>query len=174
MQPQVLPIPLDPVPAMTAIDHLRRLFDHLTWADDRLLEAVRRSHGEPEAALREFAHVIGSQETWLSRIQERPAGTPVWPDGDVESVARLAAETHDAYRGWLDGLTDEGLAREVAYTNSAGQSFTNSVGEILWHVVLHAQYHRGKVNLLLRQSRHEPAPSDFIAYVRGVPSATRP
>lgn len=162
----------DPVPHMTAIDHIRRLFDHLTWADGRLLEALRRSDGEPESALREFAHVIGSQETWLSRIQERPAGTAVWPDDDVESVARLAAKTHAAYRGWLDGLTDEDLGREVAYTNSAGQSFTNSVGDILWHVVLHAQYHRGKVNVLLRQSRREPAPVDFIAFVRGVPAAT--
>ncbi|MFQ5740386.1 MAG: DinB family protein [Acidobacteriota bacterium] len=34
------------------------------------------------------------------------------------------------------------------------------------------QYHRGKVNLLLRQAGHAPAATDFIAFVRGAPAAT--
>jgi hypothetical protein len=38
-------------------------------------------------------------------------------------------------------------------------------------VVLHGQYHRGKVNLLLRQEGEQPAPTDYIAFVRGVPAA---
>lgn len=50
--------------------------------------------------------------------------------------------------------------------------FTNATGDILLHVVLHAQYHRGKVNLLLRQTGGEAAPADFIAFMRGVPAAT--
>jgi hypothetical protein len=40
--------------------------------------------------------------------------------------------------------------------------------------MLHGQYHRGKINLLLRQSGAEPAPADYISYVRGVPAAVTP
>lgn len=36
---------------------------------------------------------------------------------------------------------------------------------------MHGQYHRGKVNLLLRQADRTPAPTDYIAFVRGVPAA---
>ena len=39
-------------------------------------------------------------------------------------------------------------------------------------MALHGQYHRGKVNLLLRQGGHAPAPVDYVAFVRGVPAAT--
>jgi uncharacterized damage-inducible protein DinB len=64
------------------------------------------------------------------------------------------------------------VTRGIGYTNSAGRSFVTPVGDILLHVALHGQYHRGKVNLLLRQAELEPAPVDFIGFVRGVPAAT--
>jgi uncharacterized damage-inducible protein DinB len=46
------------------------------------------------------------------------------------------------------------------------------VGDILLQVALHGQYHRGKVNLLLRDAALPPAPVDFISFARGVPAAT--
>jgi hypothetical protein len=36
-------------------------------------------------------------------------------------------------------------------------------------VALHGPYHAGMINLLLWRSDDDPAPTDFIAYVRGVP-----
>ena len=42
----------------------------------------------------------------------------------------------------------------------------------LLHVPLHGQYHRGKINLLLRQAGRQPAPTDYITFVRGVSAAT--
>ena len=65
------------------------------------------------------------------------------------------------------------VERMVDYRNSAGISFSTSAGDILFHVMLHGQYHRGKVNLLLRQSGFPPVPTDYIAFVRGVPAATQ-
>ena len=35
------------------------------------------------------------------------------------------------------------------------------------------QYHRGKINLLLRQQQATPIPVDCIAFLRGSPAATR-
>ena len=57
----------------------------------------------------------------------------------------------------------------VEYTNSAGQTFRTPVANFLQHVSLHGQCHRGKIDLLLRQSGYI-APMDFIAYVHGVPA----
>ena len=71
-------------------------------------------------------------------------------------------------------LRDEHLTRLVAYMTSQGRSFETAIGDILLHVALHSQYHRGKVNLLLRQSSAAPAPVDFIGFVRGVPAARTP
>lgn len=144
---------------------------HLYWADARLLDALEKGGAVP-AAFREFAHVIGSEETWLARIEGRAPRCAVWPDLPVSDVRGLMEETHAAYRGYLSELTEEGLEKPVSYTNSAGRQFTNNVGEILLHVALHAQYHRGKVNFLLRQAGQPPSPTDFIAFTRGAPAAT--
>jgi uncharacterized damage-inducible protein DinB len=47
------------------------------------------------------------------------------------------------------------------------------VEDILLQIFLHGTYHRGQVALLLRQGEATPAPTDYIAYVRGAPAATR-
>ena len=84
----------------------------------------------------------------------------------------LREQAETTYRAFLAGLRNADLSALVTYTNSAGVRFTSTVGDILVHVALHGQYHRGKVNLLLRQAGHAPAAADYIAFARGAPAAT--
>jgi uncharacterized damage-inducible protein DinB len=156
---------------MTALDQLRRLWDHAAWADEKLSTAIRTISNPVPEALREFTHVLATEEVWLSRMESRSARVPIWPTLDFAGLEALRADVRDGYAAYLTQLTDEDLDRRASYVNSAGQPFETPIGEILLHVALHGQYHRGKVNLLLRQSGEEPAPTDFIAFVRGVPAA---
>jgi uncharacterized damage-inducible protein DinB len=82
-----------------------------------------------------------------------------------------ARRVHDGWERVLAGCVGEALAREVTYTNTAGETFTTPLVDILLHVALHGQYHRGKVNASLRAAGEAPAPSDYIFWVRGVPAA---
>ena len=66
-----------------------------------------------------------------------------------------------------DTLTSDALDAPVAYVNSAGIAFETPVEDILLQVFLHGQYHRGKINLMLRQAREEPMPTDYISFARG-------
>lgn len=161
---------------------LLRLADHALWADRQLLEALtKRRDGEQHTAesesaiaeaLREEAHVIGSLETWLSRLEGRRPRLDVWPSVDLSTLERLVVRTHADLRGYFESPASADLGASITYVNSAGNSFSNTVGDILTHAFLHAQYHRGKVNLLLRKANLQPAPVDFIAFVRGTPAAT--
>lgn len=157
---------------MELLENIRRLWDHAFEADARLFEAVQASADAVPTAIREYLHIIGAEEIWLARIEGRPSRLAVWPEISMLEMQDLRDETEAAYRAFLDDLRDADLSRQVTYTNSAGQAFTNSVADILLHVVLHGQYHRGKVNLLLRQGGQTPVPTDYIAFVRGVPTAT--
>ena len=158
---------------MTPLDLIRRLWTHAEWADAELLAALR-APSAPSEALREYAHVLGAAEVWLARLEQRTPLTAVWPELDLAECATLAETLRAGYRTFLDRLGEGDLERAVAYTNSAGRSFTTPIGDILMQVVLHGQYHRGKVNLLLRQGGLGPAPVDYIFFVRGVPAATTP
>ena len=156
-----------------ALDQIRRLLQHSAWADAEILAGLRACASPNSHALREYAHILGTEETWLARLEQRQRRVAIWPELDLDVAAALCSTLRADYERFVNELTATDLDRSVGYVNSAGQAFTNTVSDILLHVALHGQYHRGKVNLLLRQSGEEPAPTDFIAFVRGVPAATQ-
>jgi uncharacterized damage-inducible protein DinB len=156
---------------MTATQQLRRLWHHSVWADELLLSTLRALDTPEPAAVREYAHILAAEEVWLARLQGRAPRVAIWPTLDIAGAEALAADVRAGYEGLFETLTDADVERSVSYVNSAGHHFDTPIGEILLHVALHGQYHRGKVNLLLRQSGAEPAPADYIGFVRGVPAA---
>lgn len=156
------------------LDHFHRLIDHLEWADARALGALEGA--PPDAVARSgelYAHLLGAEHVWLSRLEQRPPSVAVWPALSLGDARSLAAENVAGYRALLARLSAADLARDVPYTNSAGQSFRSTVADILLQVALHGSYHRGQVALLLRASGAEPAPTDYITFARGAPAATR-
>ena len=150
---------------------LRRMWDHAVWADAELRRALEAAPAPPADALREYAHVLGADEVWLARLEGRAPELRVWPDVAVAEYAAWGTRLAEGYRAYLARIDERELIRVVAYTTSSGLALETAVGDILAHVALHAQYHRGKINLLLRQSGGDPAPTDFIAFARGVPAA---
>ena len=155
---------------MDALDLIRRSLAHCAWADDLLFSAL---HDKPSltAAWREYNHILGAAAVWLARLERRSSTVAVWPTLTVGEADALRRALSVGYENFLNGLDARGLDDNVEYTNSAGQTFRTPIADILQHVALHGQYHRGKINLLLRQGGQDPAPTDFIAYVRGVPAA---
>jgi uncharacterized damage-inducible protein DinB len=154
---------------------LARLFAHLEWADANARDAVAAMpRGTPEAAraVQIFAHILGAEHVWLSRLRGVPPEHPVWPQLDLASATELAARTARELRRYVADVVERGdLEREIEYANSAGQRFRSRIDDILTHVAMHGAYHRGQVAMLVRQGAGEPASTDYIAFVRGVPAA---
>lgn len=157
---------------MGTVEHIRRLWKHAFWADRLMLRALKSAPSPPAQALREWAHVVGAQEVWLSRLQGRPSRAAVWPEVNLREAEDLMSRTRQDMAAYLEGITVTRLEEVIEYVNSADQTFSSSVEDILVHTALHGQYHRGKVNLILRQAGYDPAPCDYIAFARGAPAAT--
>ena len=143
----------------------------MEWADARVLESLRQPD-VPARALQLYAHVLGAEHVWLTRLEQRERAMPVWPSLTLEQCETVARDNARGFRAYVDGLTSDDLQRTVHYRNSAGLEFDSGIEEILLHVAMHGSYHRGQVSLLVRDAGAEPAPSDYIAFVRGVPAAT--
>lgn len=154
--------------------YLRGLWEHASWADGVLLHALESAPDTATEPWREFWHVIGTAEVWLARLEGREPRSAVWPRLTRAEVSSLMASVDSAYQAYLAELSEADAEKEIEYTNSAGDTFRTPIGEVLLHVALHGQYHRGKVNLLLREAGLEPAPVDFVAFVRGSPAAVTP
>ncbi len=153
--------------------HLHRLFEHMAWANDQVIAGLRSAPGSDPVALQYFAHVIGAEHVWLTRIRGEPTRLAVWPTLTVDEAAWYAAEHITGYRAVLETSSPNDLQATVSYVNSAGTAFTTPLEDILLHVALHGAYHRGQVSLLVRRGGGIPAPTDYIAFVRGAPAATR-
>jgi uncharacterized damage-inducible protein DinB len=158
---------------MDALDYLKRLSKHCVWAD-RALFAAMPNPGELAGAWREYSHVLAAEELWLARLQGRQSSVTVWPVLSPREAGALRDRLETGYTAYLERLTPPRLSDPIRYTNTAGITFDTAIGDILHHVMLHGQYHRGKINLLLRQGEREPAPVDYIGFVRGSPAAVTP
>lgn len=157
-----------------ALALVRRLLAHAAWADRLLWDALEAQDNVPPMVWQEYLHVLGAESVWLARLELRPVTSAIWPTGGRAEAMALRETVRAGYQTYAAMLDDESLQRPVAYRNSAGDAFSNTPIEVLTHVALHGQYHRGKINVLLRHGNALPVPVDYISFVRGAPTAVTP
>ncbi|MFD1774092.1 DinB family protein [Paenibacillus rhizophilus] len=149
-------------------EYFRRLFRHASWADKRIITALRQRNRIPEKPLALLGHILAAEKVWLMRINGTDGQTvKLWhPPTGLEECAALAEENAAGYGELLDMLDDSGLNAAVAYRNSTGKAYNTSVSDILTHVALHGSYHRGQIASFLRLEGLEPVNTDYITFVR--------
>src|ERR1700752_118222 len=75
---------------------LERLFAHLEWADAEVLNSFRTTPPPPKA-LETYAHIVGAEHVWMTRIQQKPQEYAVWPTLTVDQCLVVARETAAAF-----------------------------------------------------------------------------
>ena len=153
------------------VGYLSKLVDHLEWADAATLRALETAPGSDTRGLAVYSHVLGAEGVWLARIAGRPSDVAVWPVLSLDEARELGLRNVTELKALLETPSAGSIEREIDYRNSAGQPFRSKVEDILLHVCLHGAYHRGQVAQMIRQGGGEPAPTDFIAFIRGAPTA---
>lgn len=146
---------------------IQKMYDHLNWANHRILEALQSTKEENQDVNRLFSHILFSEKVWITRLQGLDSSQlPIWADVGIEVCAQLVKQNEKSIATFLANLTEADLDHSVAYENSSGKEFKNSIKDVLMHVALHGQYHRGQINARLRANDFEPVNVDFITFVR--------
>lgn len=154
-------------------EYFTKLFDHMEWADRRALASLRAMSAPPPKSVELMAHILGAERVWLSRIEGGTSPIVVWPTLSLDDAERVLAENVEGYRRVLSRLSSAGLQEPITYKTSAGDQFTSTVEDILTQVATHGSYHRGQIAAQVRAAGGTPNPTDYIAYIRGAPAATR-
>jgi uncharacterized damage-inducible protein DinB len=147
------------------VTSIHSMIDYEMWALERELDALEKSPAPRYKAQLIFAHILNAYRIWLDRIEGRPVGATPWDERSIGECRDALAAARRDYRRLAESLDEAGLDRAVAYQNTKGRAFATSVRDILLQALLHAAYHRGQVNMLIRQAGAEPAVIDYIAYV---------
>lgn len=158
------------------LEAVRLMVDYTLWADGRAREAVsklaaeaftkdlRSSHG----SVRDTAvHLAGGQWMWLSRW-EGTSPKAMWEPArypDAGTLRTAWEEQSGRLSAFAAGETEEGLRREVRYTNTKGESFVFPLWKLMLHLANHSTYHRGQLTTLLRQLGASPVATDLSAFI---------
>lgn len=142
------------------------MFSYERWANAEALKALKNSGNVPEKCIKLFSHIISAQWLWLERLKSEEQSYAVWPDFTWQQCEEMLPQLAKAWDDYLSALNLEDLGRIVAYRNSKGETWSNSVGDILTHVILHSAYHRGQLASQLRGGGESPPYTDFIHCAR--------
>jgi uncharacterized damage-inducible protein DinB len=151
---------------MDILQHLHRLFAYDDWANREVLVSLTAAANRPARSLKLLAHIVSAERLWLERLQRQKQTYPVWPDFSLDQCNAEVMELPPLWYNYLKKLGPEKLSEDVAYRNSKGESWNNSVQDILTHTVMHSAYHRGQIAADMRAAGNVPAYTDFIHGVR--------
>ena len=146
--------------------YLKKLFAYDDWANREALASLRAAGTPPARSLKLMAHIVAAEWLWMVRLGHDGNKLAVWPELSVAECEAQVTELGAAWERYLAGLSAAKLGDTVAYVNSKGERWTNSIADILMHVIMHSAYHRGQMASDLRAQGHTPAYTDFIEGVR--------
>ena len=151
---------------MNLADYLRRQFSYNDWANREVLKVIRAQGGSNERSLDLMAHILSAERLWLERMKQQPQSSAVWPKASLEQCEAQAADLARLWREYLEPITTGDLAQSFSYKNTRGEPWTNTILDVLTHVVMHSAYHRGQIASHMRASGETPVYTDFIHAVR--------
>ena len=148
---------------------LMKVLEKLT--DDELTRVVSGGHGSIQSTL---VHIMSAEWGWLERSGGPKRGPRLNPADfpTLASIRQTWAGLEENVRGFLGGLSDSDLERQVRYPNEKGDVRQMPLGEMMQHAANHGVHHKGQICLMLRMIGHEPEDIDLLIYFgekRGVP-----
>jgi len=146
------------------ITFFRELFGYNHHFNQQLA-TVFAAHADktPEKSVKWFNHILNAHRVWNSRILPGKNKFGVW---ELHNVDELIEIDRINYFDSIKILDQGNPETEVNYINSKGERFTNTIRDILFHIINHSTYHRGQIAADFRQQGLEPIVTDYIFYKR--------
>ncbi|HEX5462451.1 MAG TPA: DinB family protein [Steroidobacteraceae bacterium] len=128
------------------------------WADRGLYDAVSRNferltREESSIMLRILDHIHTVDRIFQHHLQGLPHAfraprSETLPE--LEALARSTREVDDWYASYVDGLAQSDFEQPVDFVFTSGRAARMCRGEIILHVCMHGNYHRGNAGAVLQ------------------------
>jgi uncharacterized damage-inducible protein DinB len=141
-----------------------QLFDYNFYCNKKLIEECNRLNNAPEKSIRLFGHILNAHHIWNSRILAKPIIYDVWQVHSVKEWADIHYENQRSSFEITQNTSD--FEKRIDYENSQGSLFTNTLQDILFHIINHSTHHRAQISVDFRDNGLEPANMDYAFYKR--------
>lgn len=141
-----------------------QLFDYNFYCNKKLIEECNATNTVPEKSKELFSHILNAHHIWNARILGKPSELKVWQLHEVKDWGDIHYENQ---RSSFEILTNaDDFEVRIDYENSEGRLFTNTLQDILFHIINHSTHHRGQIAANFRNNGLEPSPLDYVFYKR--------
>lgn len=157
----------------------RMLAQYKAWSDKVMFDGVAAlPEGEalkPRVSLfrnmvHTLNHIVVIDRIWQAHLEGRDHGYEARNTKEHPPLAELWAQQQAIdqwYGDWAGAQSDASLAETVHYTLIGGTPGVMTRGEILLHVLMHANYHRGFVaDMMFQVTGHRAPVMDLPVYMR--------
>ena len=141
-----------------------QLFDYNFYCNKKLIESCTEMKSVPDDVVRLFSHVLNAHHLWNARILNTKTDIKVWQLHEIENWAEMHYENQRTSFEIIRNTED--FERRIDYQNSEGRSYSNSLRDILFHIINHSTHHRAQIAVVFRNNNLEPLVSDYIFYKR--------
>jgi len=148
------------------IKHFNNLFEYDFWANKRVIDVITKDNVIDTKSELLFSHILNSQQIWYSRILGNPKGQTPWDIIPYQSFAEIAQLINEHWKTLLKDKDAKSLRKTIEYKNTSNEKFSNTLEEILTHIINHSTYHRAQISAHLKSSGKNPPITDYIAYAR--------
>lgn len=143
--------------------HFKELFEYNHHSNQKLIPLISENiENVSEKTISLMNHLINAQQIWNARITNENL-FEVWQLNDWNQIAEIDNENYSKTLQLLDKMD---LNTIIEYTNSKGITFSNTIKDVLFHIINHSTYHRAQIATDLKQNGLEPINTDYIFYKR--------
>ena len=116
-----------------------------------------------------LAHILWADRVWMSRFADTPPVTPEDAQGkgpayqDWGALKSERAAFDETIQNWTGELTNDWLAADFTWTNTAGTvTATQPAWRLVTHFFNHQTHHRGQAHALLTAFGTQPEDTDLF------------
>lgn len=141
-----------------------QLFDYNFYCNKKLIEECTTLGIVPEKSALLFSHILNAHHIWNARIQGKPSDYEVF---QLHLIRDWADIHYENQRSSFEIVTNaDNFEKRIDYENSQGRLFTNTLQDMLFHIINHSTYHRGQIATDFRNNGIEPLVLDYTFYKR--------
>ena len=164
---------------MDQVRTLERIFTYKAKANEEILAAMRQfdeTSPAREIALRVLGHTYAVDQIFAANLRRVEHGYTSPNPRQAQALEELSAAIKTSDRWYIDyvsRLDEARLAERIDFTFTDGLPGRMSREEMLMHVTVHGEYHRGQISLIMMENSITPPGDGFTSYLHKVEATVR-
>lgn len=141
-----------------------QLFDYNFFCNKKLIETCSSIDVLPEKSIWLFSHILNTHHRWNAKLLNKEVAYELFQIHEIRDWGDIHYENQRSSFEITSNVDD--FERRIDYENDEGRLFTNTVQDILFHIINHSTHHRGQIATDFRLNELEPIPLDYVLYKR--------